>query len=99
MKVSMSSFRTTQRVIRWVRVDENEWRCGNVRLIRTDDSSWYVKIKHKGRWWWAYSSQRPWGYGHASSAKRGVSRWKRIHLYDKGPQSETRIRQLKGKRA
>lgn len=98
MRVAVANHRVSRRLVDWVRVDDAEWRSGNIRIIRvvTADAvgeTWYVKIKHRGRWMWAYSAQRPWGYGSAGQAKRGVSRWRRIHLYETGPQSEKMIRQ------
>jgi hypothetical protein len=82
--IATASHRVTRRLVDWVRVSESEWRSGNVRLIRVHgtpdeyNESWLVKIRRNNRWQWAHSSQRPWGYGSASQAKRGVPKWKNI---------------------
>jgi len=97
--VSVPKLETPHRTVQWAKVSQYEWRAGNVRIIACDDPDrewlcWYVKIKHEGRWRWAYCSQRPWGYGHASSAKRGVAKWTDIYFYDEGPQSESMRRKV-----
>ena len=100
MKVKVTSHARRTRLVDWHQVDQHEWRSGNVRIIAVDEGDWwlrwYVKIKHSGRWYWAYCEQRPWAYGSAGQAKRGVSKWKNIYLYEQGPQSETAQR-MKGR--
>lgn len=85
--INLPSTVVKRRLVNWTKVSEGEWKSGNVRIIRDEDQydpdhpcpsvteRWYVKVSKRGRWRWCYCESRPWGYGSASQAKRGVSIW------------------------
>lgn len=85
---------------RRVRILRGAWRrrgagyqSGNVRVepqpadsVEPDERpEWFIKIRHAGRWRWAFSSARPWGYITAGAAMGGLAKWKSVHFWPGKP--------------